>query len=324
MAGIAAGALLVAGCGGAQSALDPHGTGARDIARIWWFMLALSSVIFVIVLALLAVALWHGHRERSAGGPGPHEGLAFVVIGGGLVPLLVLAVLVVVMATGLRGLSASTADPALRIEVVAHDWWWEIRYPDRGAITANIMHLPAGQDVEIVGTSDDVIHSLWAPPLGGKIDLIPGRTNTVVWHVDSPGTVRGQCAEFCGVQHARMAFEVVAQPPAEFNAWLAEQAQGAAEPSDDLARRGRDVFFSSSCVSCHAIRGTAADRNEGPDLTHLAARPSLAALTIPNDRSHLATWITAPQTVKPGGNMPPTSLSSDDLAALLAYLGGLK
>ncbi|MEX1022002.1 MAG: cytochrome c oxidase subunit II, partial [Dehalococcoidia bacterium] len=225
---------------------------------------------------------------------------------------------------------------ALRIEVHAHQWWWEVRYPDQGDggvtafTTANEIHIPTGEEVHIDLTSEDVIHSLWVPQLSGKMDLVPGKTNTMYLEATEDGTYQGMCAEFCGLQHARMRFLVVAHPRADFDAWAAAQAEPAGPPSEaDGADegellRGQQVFLGAACVYCHTIEGTSASGTVGPDLTHLGSRATLAGGTIENTPANLAQWVANPPSIKPGTQMPPTSLSGDALNALLAYLESLE
>jgi len=216
----------------------------------------------------------------------------------------------------------------VKIEVTGHQWWWDLRYfgdsPSDTFTSANELHVPVGRPVVIKLNSDDVIHSLWVPTLSGKKDLIPGRTTTLQFRADHPGRYRGQCAEFCGFQHAFMAFEVIADPPEQFDAWVAAQKQPAPEPSDATLRHGQEVFLRSSCIMCHAIQGTIAGARKAPDLTHVGGRSTIAAGTLPNRPAELTRWIANPQDLKPGVNMPATPLSSDDMGALVSYLGSLK
>jgi cytochrome c oxidase subunit 2 len=204
-----------------------------------------------------------------------------------------------------------------------------VRYPDSAnpqniVETANEIHVPVGRTVSIKMTSSDVIHSFWAPNLDGKKDLIPGHETRTWFRADSAGVYRGQCAEFCGHEHAKMAFLIVAEPPTQFQRWLESQKSEAATPTDSLAQQGKRVFLSGSCAMCHAISGTSAGSNFGPDLTHLASRRTIAAGTLPNDASNLAGWIIDPQIIKPGVKMPPNQLDGNSLQALLAYLATLK
>jgi cytochrome c oxidase subunit 2 len=227
-----------------------------------------------------------------------------------------------------RALAHLPLQDALPIRVTAHQWWWEVLYddPQPGRIfsTANEIHVPVGRPVVVTLLADDVIHSFWVPSLHGKKDLIPGRTNVIEFRADQPGTYRGFCAEFCGLQHAFMSFDVVAMPPQEFDAWAQHQREPAPEPADASARRGRELFLSGSCMLCHAVHGTPANARKAPDLTHVATRERLAAGRIPNTPQDLAAWIADPQKIKPGVNMPAHPLPPDDLQALVAYLGTLK
>jgi cytochrome c oxidase subunit 2 len=204
----------------------------------------------------------------------------------------------------------------MRIEVVGRQWWWEVRYPGTAAVTANEIHIPARTRVTVVAVTGDVIHSFWVPKLNRKIDMIPGRRNRVELYTERPGRFRGQCAEFCGAQHSHMGMYVFAHEPAEFTAWLRRQAAP--------ARRSERAFFDSGCASCHTIRGTNAEGDVGPDLTHVGARSTLAALTIPNTPRALADWLRDPQHVKPGNRMPDLDLSDDAILTLTGYLQGLK
>jgi cytochrome c oxidase subunit 2 len=217
---------------------------------------------------------------------------------------------------------------AFLFRVTAQLWLVHLLYrysvPPRAPTTANEIHVPVGRPVVLELRSTDVIHSFWPPNLSAKRDLIPGHENSLWLQADAPGEYRGQCAEFCGHQHAKMAFLVVAEPPDSFAGWLARQRDTAATPADSLTRRGQEVFLGSACPMCHAIGGTPAGSRVGPDLTHLGSRRTLAAGTLPNTRGNLAGWIVNPQAIKPGAKMPPNALSPDDLQALLAYLETLR
>jgi cytochrome c oxidase subunit 2 len=196
--------------------------------------------------------------------------------------------------------------------------------PSRRVITANEIHVPLDRPVVLKVTSRDVIHSFWAPNLLGKRDLIPGYTTAIWLRADRRGIYRGQCAEFCGLQHAHMAFDVVAESEAEFERWLEGMRQQARDPTDPAARRGRDVFMVNRCSGCHTIGGTPAHGQVAPDLTHVATRSTIGAGTLSNTSAHLDAWIRDPQASKPGNQMPPTPLSADDRQALIAYLETLK
>jgi cytochrome c oxidase subunit 2 len=241
--------------------------------------------------------------------------------------VILFGLLVASVATG-REIASLHAKQALTLDLVGHQWWWEVQYqqpdPSQSFVTANEIHIPVGRPVLVKAASRDVIHSLWVPNLHGKRDLIPGRVNAIWLEADRPGLYRGQCAEFCGYQHAHMALDVVAEPADRFDAWVAAQRQPAAAPATELAKRGAAVFQSLPCPLCHTVAGTGANGMNGPDLTHLASRRTIAAGTLPNTRGALAGWILDPGSAKPGTTMPPTPLDPDDLGALLAYLESLR
>jgi cytochrome c oxidase subunit 2 len=212
----------------------------------------------------------------------------------------------------------------MTVRITGHQWFWEVSYPGTGAVTANEIHIPARTRVQVVARTADVIHSFWVPQLNRKIDMVPGRTNRVLLYADRPGVYRGQCAEFCGLQHAHMAMKVFAQSPTRFHAWLANMEQPAAPPETAEQRRGRQLFLSNACAGCHTIRGTPAAGEIGPDLTHVASRTTLAAATIPNNAHALERWISDPQRVKPGNKMPALDLTQADFKAIRNYLHHLR
>jgi cytochrome c oxidase subunit 2 len=319
-------AVTVSGCGD-QSVVDPQSEPARQIATLWWWMLAIAGTVLGGALFLLFLA-WL--RRSKPGIPllGKREGLAtaLVVIFGILIPLGTnIAVFVVANFVVARASDApNPKSTAMTIEVIGHQWFWEVRYPGTTAVTANEIHIPAGTRVNVVAKTSDVIHSFWVPQLNRKIDMIPGHTNRVLLEADRPGRYRGQCAEFCGLQHSHMAMYVYADPPDRFRSWLDAMAADRAEPATAQERRGERVFLDNACASCHTIRGTAATGDIGPDLTHLQSRSTLAALTIPNTKGYLGGWVLDPQHVKPGNRMPGLRLENRDFNDLLAYLESLK
>jgi cytochrome c oxidase subunit II len=270
-------------------------------------------------------------RAVSLVNAGDGRRMRWVLLGGLVFPLVVLVPLLGLTLGTMRGLGGglgANGDPGLVLEVIGHQYWWEVRYLDGdGRVlfeTANEIHLPVGRAVELRLEASDVIHSFWVPRLAGKLDMIPGRTNVLRLRADVAGEYRGQCAEYCGLQHARMSLLVVAQPEAEYAAWAAAQALPVAAPADALATFGRDVFLGHACRACHTIRGTPAIGELGPDLTHVASRQMLAALTVPNTRGHLGGWIANPQDLKPGSRMPSVPLEQAEFNALLHYLGTLR
>jgi cytochrome c oxidase subunit II len=322
--GAAAAAALTSCSENAPSVLDPRGPAAERIEGLWWLMLWISAAVFAIVLALLAIAVVRARRTDARPDHEARWGEPFVVVGGVVAPIVILAFVFVVALKDMSALSSPERDPTTTVDVIGNDWWWEASYVGSNAETANEIHIPVGEPVRVRLTTDDVIHSFWVPQLQAKIDMVPGRVNTMWLQADEPGRYRGQCAEFCGLQHANMIFYVVAEPADEFRAWLAREQEPASEPSDESSLIGRDVFMRSTCVGCHAIRGTEADADIGPDLTHLARRETLAAGVLRNTRTDLALFITDPQEVKPGAAMPPTDLTQAELDALLDYLEQLR
>jgi cytochrome c oxidase subunit 2 len=319
---------------GAHDALLTAGPHAEAIGELWNLTVFICTAVFCAVLIGLVLALWRSGRTREDGPPdlssiGKHErGPYLSVLWSVGVSIALLLVLIVASVLTDRVLARASLDNAVKIDVTGHQWWWELSYRGDSAsdnfTAANELHIPVGRPVVLRLKADDVIHSLWVPSLAGKKDLIPGRTATMSFRADRPGRYRGQCAEFCGFQHAFMAFEVIADPPDQYDAWAAAQRQPASEPSDATARRGRDVFLSSSCIMCHAIEGTVAGARKAPDLTHVGGRSTIAAGTLPNRPGEMARWIANPHDFKPGVNMPATALSSDDMSALVSYLGSLK
>jgi cytochrome c oxidase subunit 2 len=319
-------APIVAGCAeNDQSTLSPKSSASDEIARLWWVMLIASAVIFGVVLVLLLVAVL---RRRGPDGPplsSRRGDLWIPAVGGIAIPIVVLAGLFALTLRTLPKTSpASASATGLTIEVVGRQWFWDVSYPGKDVRTANELHIPVGVPVNVEVSSGDVVHSFWVPELNRKIDMIPGQTNRVTLEADRAGTYRGQCAEFCGLQHAHMTFFVVAEPRAKFDAWLARESKPAAPPATPELERGQQVLLGSACVYCHTIDGTNASGKLGPDLTHLASRMSLGAGLLPNSKGYLAGWILDPQHLKPGNKMPGTDLSGSDLQALLAYLESLK
>lgn len=309
-----------------QSILEPASRSAKRVADLWWLMFWLGTVIFVLVMLLVLFAVARGRNSGSDSDLGIKRRQSVVITGGVVMPLIVLAVVFGYTLHTLTGLAEDHESSDWTVEVVGHQFWWEVRYPDEGVITANEIHIPVGQPVEFKLTSADVIHSFWVPELGGKLDMMPGTTTSVTFTADEPGRYRGQCAQMCGVQHANMALYIVADESDEFGAWLENQRQVAELPTEgSVIERGREVFLSSACVYCHAVRGqnNPAASEFGPDLTHLASRDTIAAGTLENNIGNLAGWIIDPQHIKPGNKMPGVSLGSEELQALLAYLNSL-
>jgi cytochrome c oxidase subunit 2 len=332
MSGALLALVLAAGCGGPQRVLDPAGPAAERIAGLWWIMLAIASAVCVGVAILLALAVRRAMSRGRGEAADDIDGRVLVWTGGVVVPVLVLfTVLVLSFRAGAEVYPRIEGDErAMVIEVVGHQYWWEVRYPGHGITTANEIHLPVGVPVLFRVSAPDVIHSFWIPQLQGKIDMIPGQVHTLRVVADEPGRFRGQCAEFCGEGHALMALWVTAMDPAGFERWVAEWESGAGrEPAatGEAHARGREIFAAAGCAGCHAIPGAGgrpAAAHAAPDLTNLARRSTLAAGTLPNTREALRRWITAPEAVKPGSLMPGTPLAEPEMTALLDYLQSLR
>jgi len=318
--------LVLTGCNEQQDALAPRSHAASDIASLFWWMMGIAWGGLALVVLLMVFA-WRKAHRRPGHGVKEREQLGFrVVIGAGIVfPIVLIAALFVIGDIFVIQTTQAPAKSATRMTIVVtgHQWWWEVRYPGTTAVTANEIHIPVRTPVRLEVKTADVIHSFWVPRLNRTIDAMPGRRNAIELYADAAGRYRGQCDEFCGLQHAHMAFYVYADPPAKFRRWLADQEKPARAPTGGLAARGRQAFL-ASCASCHSIRGTSASGYVGPDLTHLQTRSTIAALTVPNTRAGLAHWIVDSQSVKPGNQMPNMHLPAGRLNALVAYLEGLK
>lgn len=317
------------------SALDPAGPQAGSIHELWHPYYAVAVVVWVLVVTALLVAVARSYARRRSQGtidplahdPAQDRRIMRVVIACTGVTVVTLVVLLfLAIGTG-DSLAALDKDPhALHVRVTAHQWWWEVQYePDSPAtfVTANELHVPVGRTIAIDLESSDVIHSFWVPSLHGKKDLIPGRHNHTAIRVDQAGIYRGQCAEFCGLEHAEMEFFVIAEPPAEFATWVAQQQRVAPSPDGDKLEHGQAVFMGRACASCHTIAGTAAGGRVGPDLTHVASRMTIRA-SAPNIRGQLQGWVADPQGIKPGTRMPRIPLTPDELDDLVSYLETLK
>jgi cytochrome c oxidase subunit 2 len=309
-----------------QSMFAPAGDQAAIVERLWHLMLWVCVPVYVLVLATMLWALWRT-RRIPASSESSDRGLAGGLIGFVVVVACLLTLLIAGSFLAERHLHRPADDP-LEVRVTAKQWWWQVEYlsadPSQGFVTANELHLPVGRPVRVVLRTEDVIHSLWIPVLGGKEDMIPGRNNELIFTARRAGKYRGLCAEFCGLQHAHMAFTVEVEDDQSFMRWRAHQLEASAPPTSASAVRGRDLFQVSTCASCHSIKGTQAAGVSGPDLTHLAQRNSLAAGTLPFNRGTLAAWISDPQQHKPGTNMPPALLQGPELGELVDYLMGLQ
>jgi cytochrome c oxidase subunit 2 len=309
-----------------QYVLDPAGPQSARIEEHWWVMFWVCTAVFAAVIAAAGYGVGRGRSAAStrAAERSLRNGVAAATAAA-------IAILFALMISGLvtgRAIASLSSQNALVVEIVGHQWWWQITYadaqPSLRVTTANELHLPTGRPIALLLKSGDVIHSFWIPNVHGKMDLIPGRQTSLLLQVDRAGQYRGQCAEFCGAQHAHMALGVTAEPPDAFERWISAQRRASPPPTDGEAARGRALFERSSCVLCHTIRGTNAGARVGPDLTHVATRGTIAAGALPNTPDNLSRWIADPQGIKPGSRMPATPLAAEDLRALVNYLGTLK
>jgi cytochrome c oxidase subunit II len=322
-----------------HSITQAMGRQAGIIEHEWWLFFWITAVVFVLTMLALARALTkrtdrpldepsratHGAQYAS------HETRSLTIAVGSAVgvTVIILFIFLFVSISTSRSIRRFESKNALTIQVMGHQWWWHIKYQDPVASqnfqTANEIHIPVGEPVVILTSSNDVIHSFWAPNISGKRDLIPGYSTALWIQADKPGRYRGQCAEFCGHQHAHMAFYIIAEEKSDFGAWKQAQLQPAPLPTpDSFADRGMQKFMGAPCVMCHTIRGTLAGGAVGPDLTHIASRTSIAAGTLPFDHVNLMQWVRNAQAVKPGAKMPAMEMSDEDLNAIVAYLETLK
>jgi len=320
-------AVAASGCHGNQNVFNPAGPAARNIATFATQLLILCGVIYGLVLITLAVALARRRQPDDESTATTRSLTRTVTIATAATIVILIAITVSSVAYG-RGMTSPSGPAAITIDAIGHQWWWEFQYRDVSpadfVTSPNEIHIPVGMPIQIKAISRDVVHSFWVPNLHGKRDLIPGQVTNFWIQADKPGVYRGQCAEFCGHQHANMAFNVVAEPMDKFQQWIQNQRQPAPEPATPEQTRGQQVFLGATCVMCHTVRGTTAGSRVGPELTHVASRLTIAAGTLPNTRGHLAGWVLDPQSVKPGNRMPANPLTSDDLQAVLAYLRSLR
>jgi cytochrome c oxidase subunit 2 len=329
----ALGAAAAAGCGdrtapaqrSTPGVLDPKGDGASIIAGEMWIQFAVGAAMFVLVIGLLAgIVVVRSRRDATEELRGNEQhAQRWVLLGGVALPVVVLTMLVAVSARSLARLSHTPSREVTTIEVIGHQWWWEVRYPNDQITTANEIVVPVGQTVRLRLQSADVIHSLWIPQIKQKLDLNPDTWTTTWLRANTGGIFRAVCAEFCGEQHALMQLVVQAMPADRYHEWLAESRAPAPVPRTATQRLGQQLFL-STCAYCHTIAGTPARGAIGPDLTHLASRRTIVSGILPNRRGNLAGWILDPQRQKPGARMPATRLTGGNLQALLDYLESLK
>ena len=318
-------AALPGACAGIQSPLAPASDQAFALHDLLILMTVVCGLIYLLVIAGLVWSVLRArkHAKRAAAAPVDERGLDRSLIATAAIIVAGLTVLIFGSFLADRALLAARAEKAMMVRVTGHQWWWRIEYRNpatgRWVETANELHLPLGRTTRVELTSNDVIHSFWVPNVSGKIDMIPGRLNMLDLTPRRSGWFRGACAEFCGAQHAHMALDVRVDDPVAFDAWLAGQAESARK-----AQGPGKALFALHCGSCHAVRGTPANGRAGPDLTHFAARRSIAAGTLPMTRGALQGWIAQPQALKPGTAMPAVPLRPAEADALATYLATLR
>jgi cytochrome c oxidase subunit 2 len=327
--------LLLAGCAGNQSALNPAGIQANHINTIWWLFFGVTTAVYVLVLAFLVGTILRAERST------PQNAARIIVPDGAETrrlgksvaaavgfTIVLLAILLMAEVFGATSLHKLSSNDAISIKITGHQWWWEVEYqsatPGNIVSTANEIHIPVNKPVQFRLSSTDVIHSFWVPNLHGKKDLIPGHPTALWLRADRAGTYYGQCAEFCGLQHAHMRLAVIAENGADFQNWLDAQRKSAPEPTSEQEKKGQHLFLTSTCVMCHTISGTIAGARLGPTLTHIGSRQFIGAGTIKNTHDDLARWIQDAHQFKPGVRMPQNPLPNQDLQSLLDYLQSLK
>lgn len=313
-------AVLLGGCS-LSGTMNPRGIAADVGNGLWWLMFWLGTAAFVVWLAVFVWAMVRRHRDDADPDADARLHRRFIVGGGIVLPGLVFGALFV---ADLAGFNAMPDGEDVVIDAVGYQFWWEFAYTDPAFVTANELYIPTNTDVRVRLRTEDVIHSFWVPQLSGKRDMVPGHVNELTLHAREPGRYLGECTEFCGLQHAQMRFEVVAVPPGEYATWLERMAAPAAEPQTVAEQAGYDTFMDASCAACHAIRGTPANGQKGPALTHFASRRWLGAGAAPNDRGHLSGWVVNAQSLKPGNLMPPVEVPAERLPDLVTYLQSLE
>lgn len=308
--------------------LRPAGPVARQIDGLWWVVFYMAAAVFVIVEGLFVIALFRfRHRKGDTSEPKQTHGNNRLEVGWTVVPALVLLTLAFPTVFTIFALAREKPN-SLHVTVTAQQWWWHYDYPGMNVVTANELHIPAGRPIFLTLKSADIIHSFWSPRLGGKQDVVPGRTNHLTIQADKPGTYLGTCVEYCGLSHANMRLRVIAQTPADFDRWAKNQAGDLMPPRSALAKKGEKTFLAQQCVSCHTIRGTKAEGTVGPDLTHFATRSTFAGSIFDRTPHNLKLWLTDAPAEKPGSKMPAgvatLGLSNNDITALIAFLQGLR
>jgi cytochrome c oxidase subunit 2 len=319
--------IVLSGCSSVQSVLDAQGEAAIALKNLIIFIALVAAAIWLAVVSVMVFALVRRNGQTAGHDHRSERAMTIAVATATAATAVIVGILTVASFYTTRALN-SGGDADVTIIVRAQQWWWQFIYtsPDQKQLfqTANELHIPVGKTVRLRLQAADVIHSLWVPSLAGKLDLIPGRENILTLRAERPGVYRGQCAEFCGLQHSHMAFVVLAEDDADYQHWLAGQQLDGAAPSAAEAIAGQSVFLARQCAACHTIRGTPASGSTGPDLTHVGSRRTIAAGLLETTRGSLAAWIADPQTLKPGNNMPIVPLTADELRQLSAYMESLR
>ena len=327
--------LALSACSGPQNALDSAGVQSGRIESLWWIFFWVTAVVYVVVIAVLLVAIFRRKRANENNAPETRPDPARERTAGNIVKGAVVVSAITLFTlmfwsfrTGRAVNSLSYDESPIEIQVTGNQWWWDVEYrdpvPSMNIRAANEMHLPVGRTVKLTLQSTDVIHSFWLPNMHGKMDLIPGYKSTFYFRPDEVGVYFGQCAEFCGYQHAKMRFAVTVESQEDYEKWAAAMRATPPPPTDALAQRGQQIFLQSVCTQCHAVAGTTANARVGPDLTHVATRYYIAAGSLHNVHDEIEVWITDPQRIKPGVHMPMSNFSDDDLNALVTYIENLK
>ena len=324
-------AILPGGCAGAQNALGGEGAEGSNFIQLFTIFMIVCAVMYALITAGLLVALWRQRKPLTVEDRRHHETSPVIrpaLIGWTALVVAGLSALTVASFFTDRSNAANSASSKLRLTVTANQWWWDVEYhsadASRTVRTANEIHLPVGVPAEVTLKSSDVIHSLWIPNLAGKQDLIPGRVTDIQLLPRKTGLFRGQCAEFCGIQHTLMALDVTVESKADFQRWYEAQLKPAPPPATPQQLAGYRYFTTRECSSCHNIGGTPASGQIAPDLTHFASRRSIAAGTLPMSRANLDRWVADPQSVKRGSHMPNVGLNNSETNALVSYLESLK
>jgi len=318
--------LLLTGCSGPfpQSVFAPRSDFATELDGLFWNVFWWAVAVFLIVETLLIVAIARYRARPGVGAPKPVHGHTALEIGWTLAPALILVFIAVPTMRTIFSTAGHAPEGALRVEVIGHQWWWEYRYPTLGVSTSNELHLPVGTPVQVDMTSADVIHSFWVPALGGKRDLLQGRTTRIAFRADSSGEYWGQCAEFCGASHANMRLRAIVESDSGFQRWVDRQRGAPVTPAKGSPEeKGQQIYRRSACIGCHTITGVSSAK-VGPDLSHVGSRGTIAGALFPNNAESLRRWILNAPGLKPGALMPPQQFSAEDLDALVAYLQSLK